>query len=732
MSEDTVKAEAESPENDVVEQDAVEQDVVEEDATEDTEAKSDPLDEKEKKSAKFPALLIVLLVVLGLIGLSIFSSHYSIDKKAVGNQIADIENVLSKQFSAAGGKLSFNYDAMNIKGGLFSKHIVIDKPRFALKHPDGSQTVITSNALIVEPTSSDGKEIIFHAGDQITLEKNGERYAVASSERLKFKVNNSDAGLRYSLKFPNEINVKNLATNARYAAITAAKGTLNGAVGEASSIAFDVTDATLFFKQRQLIASSLSVKNDYSYKAGAMLSDVTLDTKGASFPTPYNLFGALDIATKISYETASFSEEYGIPSEQNIEINSFTASNGEINTILDGTFQFLENELIPLGNASLKIDGVNALFTTLSRSNILDARGEKVLRNVLDKAAKEWKPEEDGVLIEFQREYGGGFYIGDVTFEELVALALRSYFGTAPKTAIVEGSASASVASEAGAVTDVVDEQQVEAEVKQELQKNGVVIGDAEAEAEIVEEANEANEVNEAKEANEVSQYPVDEAPKTDEVVAETTVEEKPEAVKLEEKPINEAIQEEVAPVVPALDVKEPVQEVEPLKLDEAVKVEEKPITEAIQEEIDSVVPALDVTEPAQEVIEIDKAVDAVESIEKAEEAIEEAATIEPAAEDAVQSDIQAVAEEAESLKNTAKDVLESSPVTETPELNEIPATPIETPEVEKIDKLDSISSKELGLEGVISQVNEAIDEAEQTNSLANNILDELPAQQAD
>ncbi len=697
MSEDTVKAEVETTKKEVVESDVAESSAAEKEAV-----ATDPLDEKQEKSAKFPTLLIVLLVVLGLIGLVIFSSRYSIDKKAVGTQISGIEDVLSKQFSAAGSNLSFDYDTMDVKGGLFSKHIVIDKPRFSLKNPDGSQIVITSNALIAEPTSRDGKEILFHAGDDVTLEKNGERYTLTSSERLKLKVTNSDEGLHYSVKLPHEINLRNIATNLRYAAITSAKGSFSGAVGEASSIVFNATDATLFLKQRQLIASSVSFKNDYSYKAGAMLSDITVDAKGSSFSAPYNLFGALDVAAKASFETASFSEEYGIPSEQNIVIDSLTASNGEINASLDGTFQFLENELIPLGNAAFKVDGVNALFTTLSRSNLLDERGEKMLRKVLNKAAKEWKPSEDGVVVEFQREYGGGFYIGDVTFEELVALALRSYFGTTEKAAVVEVPAPVAdkeATPEKPLETGAVDAQQVEAEVKQELQKNGVVISDATLEA--------------AQETEELIQEPAIEAPlvEKNDKAAEETITEVPEAV--------------------AVEAEEP-------KLGDAVKVEDaETIVEAAEETLDSVVPSLDVPDAAAMPADgANKAIEAIEAIE-AVEAVVEVENINEnstSATDAVKSDIEAATEEVEALKDAAQDALETSPATQnpelqTPELGDTSAAPDEAQEVEKIDDIGSISSKELGLEQVIGEVNAAIDEAEQANEAASTLLDALPTE---
>ena len=394
-----------------------------------------------KKCCSKGLCFILLLILLAVLTGVFFSKKMMINNEVLESKLELWKNLVAQSAKNSGNEVNIDYGTIKIEGNIFSRKIIMELPKFEVLTDAGGKHFITTNNLEIKPENSSLQDIKMIFNHPLKIVDGNNKRQITFKPKLVVDVSQKTGAtnLKYQAAVPNNINSLKLNGDELgevIAEIITRSGTLSGVVdvgnGDSSQV-ISLVDVQVKTSGQSVTFENANI-NAASVAADGVtknLYDVNISRVGLGFPM--NLFGKFDVKANIAQENSDFSEEYGYPAEVAYKIDEISVANDESSLLFGGDLKFMQGEMLPLGNAKLSITNVDKIFAALRAGGIMSEKDELVARNLLGNVATNWSAEDNKVNIDLQREYGGGFYIGDITFEELIAVAAGQYFSNKPQ-----------------------------------------------------------------------------------------------------------------------------------------------------------------------------------------------------------------------------------------------------------------------------------------------------------
>lgn len=386
-------------------------------------------------------LLILFACVITIALIGYFTSKAALSVHMVETRLAEWSDIVKESAARKGYDASLTYGAVSIEGGLFSKRAVIATPKLSLSLKGKEIKYISTGKIELLPDSSAMSKIRLLMPAPIRVFSGQEVYRYEASSPVEVRVTMEGEGQAYDAAFPAKVQVFKEgsagASDIPYATLeTMQGGRVNGLVVAGAEeysqhitlnkTSYKTADRTLTMDSFDLLAEA--AKEDSAHLTNYNVQIGKLYTSGI-----FSVLSPLDVTIDFdrispSVLTTAANQASNVHKEMSYYVQSLVVKSGEAVLNLSGKFDLIPDEILPLGSAEINITSANALLAQLHAKGVLDNRSEEITRSLLKKVATEWtQGEKDNLKLIVEREYGGGFFIGDTTFEELLALALKEY-----------------------------------------------------------------------------------------------------------------------------------------------------------------------------------------------------------------------------------------------------------------------------------------------------------------
>jgi hypothetical protein len=383
-------------------------------------------------------LLILLLCIITIALIGYFTSKAALSVQMVESRLSEWSEIVKESAARKGYDASFSYGAISIEGGLFSKRAVIATPKLELSsHGKILESFGTAKVELMPENSAMAKmRVVLPAPVKVMQNAKTRRYE--SPVPLEMNVSVVGDGQGYDADFPMKLNVyeegEAVGAEIPYATLeTAAGGKISGYIGAgAEEYSQRITLRKTSYKtaDRTLRVENVDVQAEAAKEDAARLTHYDIKLGKLYTSGMFSMLSPMDVALDVDRETPStlVAQSAGTHKEVSYFVNSLSITSGSTVLNLTGKFDVMPEEILPLGSAEINVTSVGALLERMRAAGVLDARSLQITRDLLKKVATEWSHKDKDVLkLIVEREYGGGFFIGDTTFEELLALALKAY-----------------------------------------------------------------------------------------------------------------------------------------------------------------------------------------------------------------------------------------------------------------------------------------------------------------
>lgn len=218
---------------------------------------------------------------------------------------------------------------------------------------------------------------------------------------------------------------------------------------ELHSLFYDFSGLTAVSKGEKIISFGVLKSqfneedgDDEGKRAGKynFVADDVVIYKGTAFTRPYSvnintslLFDSIskEPASDMSSADALKSQFYsGATRNREVTLNNVTVSNPNFQLRAAGNFTNTVGDPLPSGEVKIDIDHVQEFLT----SEIVAMQGKDLIRGALTKIVGRPLDDQDQTSFVLKREKNGVFYVGNTTFEELVASMLAGGLITQPSS----------------------------------------------------------------------------------------------------------------------------------------------------------------------------------------------------------------------------------------------------------------------------------------------------------
>lgn len=391
-----------------------------------------------EESSSNVGLIVFLTAVVVIALLGYFTSRAALSVDMVNARLQVWADAVKESAARKGYDASFTHGAIAIEGGLFSKRAVISEPVITFSRNGQVARSFATKIVEIQPDSADMDKLRVVFSAPLTIkwdDMEARRFELATS--LEVDVAKTASGQSYETFLPTQISVFKAADDGvdaiPYMTIETKLGAkLKGVVGldnDEYSQVLSLGQTTMKTADRTTSFSAVEIKSEAAKEDAARLThyDVTiskLQTSGV-----LAVFAPVDIVANVDKEMASAisEDEHDAHRDYSYFINDLSFFSGNSTLKVEGKFDVVKDEILPMGSADVTLSQVGTLIGRLKKAGILDDRSEEVTRSIFKRIASKWNTKEDVVQFALEREYGGGFFIGDVTFEELLATALKQY-----------------------------------------------------------------------------------------------------------------------------------------------------------------------------------------------------------------------------------------------------------------------------------------------------------------
>lgn len=387
-------------------------------------------------------ILLICVVTIALIGY--FTSKAALSVQMVETRLAQWADVVKESAARRGYDANLKYGAISIEGGLFSKRAVISSPSLVLESNGKIIESFATAKIELTPDTSAMNKVTLSLPTPVKVMRGSETSRYEASAPVSFVIEAQGEGQSYHAAFPEKIHVfhdEQTGANAiPYATLeTQIGGKIAGFIGsgaEEYSQRIELKQTSYKTAERTLRADNVYVQAEAAKEDAAHLTHYDVKLNKVSTSGMFSVLSPMDVVMDVDRSTPAVVAAKSSTAQKEVSyyVNALSVTSGSSVFGLTGKFDVMPNEILPLGSAELTISSVNGLLGRLRHANILDARSEDITRGLLQKVAAEWtQDEKDTLKLIVEREYGGGFFIGDVTFEELLAMALKAYLLDTPE-----------------------------------------------------------------------------------------------------------------------------------------------------------------------------------------------------------------------------------------------------------------------------------------------------------
>ena len=383
-------------------------------------------------------LLILCACVITIALIGYFTSKAALSVQMVEGRLGEWSEMVKESAARKGYDASFTHGAISIEGGLFSKRAVIAMPKLELAaHGKLIESYATSRVELMPDNSSMAKmRVLLSAPLKVMRGNEMRRYESATPIEISVFVVGDGQG--YEADFPLKLHVFDEAESAHseipYATLeTTVGGRVSGYIGagaEEYSQRITLKQTSYKTADRTLRVENVDVQAEAAKEDAARLTHYDVKLGKLYTSGMFSMLSPMDVALDVDRETPStlVTQSSATHKEVSYFVNSLAITSGSTVLNLTGKFDVMPDEILPLGSAEINVSAVGALLERMRASGVLDDRSVQITKGLLEKVATEWSHKDKDVLkLIIEREYGGGFFIGEITFEELLAMALKEY-----------------------------------------------------------------------------------------------------------------------------------------------------------------------------------------------------------------------------------------------------------------------------------------------------------------
>ncbi len=381
-------------------------------------------------------VFLAAVVVIALLGY--FTSRAALSVDMVNTRLQIWGDMMKESAARKGYDANFTHGSISIEGGLFSKRAVIADPRITLSRHNKLARSFATSVVEIQPDTAEMEKLrlVFPAPLHIKGE-DGEARRFEMVTPLEVEVIKTDNGQAYEGFIPTQISIfkdKDEAGDAiPYMTFETKLGSkVKGFIGvdsEEYTQQISLAESVVKTADRTTKVASLELHAEAAKEDAARMTHYELKVARLDTTGFLSVIAPLDIEADVDRETASVLSEDNNENHKDYSyfFNALSVHSGSSVLKLMGKFDVIKDEILPMGSAEVSLSNVGVLMGRLQSAGVLDDRSTEVTRTILKRISSEWNTKTDTIHFSLDREYGGGFYVGDVTFEELLATALKQY-----------------------------------------------------------------------------------------------------------------------------------------------------------------------------------------------------------------------------------------------------------------------------------------------------------------
>lgn len=408
---------------------------------------------------KSPRLLPILglLILIAAVGIILFTGASGMSRESIEQRLRQFSDQITSEAAKSGREARFAYGNITMEGWGFNKRATVENVSLEVAEKsvlDVNRWSLSTAKMLAEPDPVTANNLVFVLPEPINVIENSQiKTVVTFSAPLKFTyfngMVNKTQRIEQNFHFPDKI----FLTSAQTAGEPADKTNdvvisydENPVFTIKSEPATGARDANYAFRDVKIAmgdgsqATIASLSSILTEKPGAdkkpvgnyklMLVDLILrDSERTSH--------AYTITTNFDYTgdipSLSMNKMTLTPENSLITLNQLLIASDSFKIKAEGKLMLASDDPLPSGMINVDIDNVQSLINSelvpeASRPSVMDA---------LQKITGQPVGSLTNVTIPVKREKSGMMYIGNVTFEELVASLLANMIRSAPPGAPV-------------------------------------------------------------------------------------------------------------------------------------------------------------------------------------------------------------------------------------------------------------------------------------------------------
>lgn len=418
--------------------------------------------EKTSKSSKF--LLPVFAVILLIAAIGYFVAIRSgLDKEMVEKALNQWGQQIEAYAKAEGEDIKFAYDGVEMAGGATSRHAVVKNPRFTVMvQEDEDQQVPVELTLSTESASIHPESVkldsirveldkpILIAADKVPVGK------ITSERPIEvFGAREDKEGINYTnvqFPLPEKVQIESFDTKEVVTVTTQPGAQLSSSMATAQSglgqfkAAINGLNAVDSSGKSLLSITALSIDSS-SQKAqlepqpaqpGGADTPVAAETEQFDVTVHAKIDGLMGVEEEMPYGAVSLNldADYTGPLPQenetvdwatvpsHLNLKQLSVNTKDAGLLATADFRTGSGDLLPVGAARVKINNFAFVREELRRREALEPQDETILNVLLQRMVGTGLDNTKDLDVALKREKGGSLHMGDLTFEEALAIVL--------------------------------------------------------------------------------------------------------------------------------------------------------------------------------------------------------------------------------------------------------------------------------------------------------------------
>lgn len=390
-------------------------------------------------------LVIILIAVVGYI----ITTQTGVDKKMVEEAVKGWESQIENFAKSQGTDLDFTYEKIEMKGQGAARHAILINPTFnvhsaavegAAEAPATIRFTTAKAELIPQSLSMD--HVLIRVTDPILFEDHDIKGKLTADAAIELDVEkleeNKNIYLQSNAALPTQLVIESLVGDELKDKLTIASdkgGRVSLKMDEKTNevVAFesdlsnlkitDLKDESLL-TVATLDLSTHSIKQADDSYAVKMIGDIK-DIMTNAEDMPYGAFSAaIDMAYDGPLPDENDENFDWSKAKAALALSKFTIGAKDASLHATADFKTAEGELLPVGNANIKVVNLKFIREELEKQGVLDKESDMLLGALVLKITGQKMKEVTDLNIDISREAKGSLKVGKSNFEDLFAIVL--------------------------------------------------------------------------------------------------------------------------------------------------------------------------------------------------------------------------------------------------------------------------------------------------------------------